>query len=211
MTATPTFETPCLFRSSNPIASQLNFSSSILANPISGRLRRKPAGAQILHSTKNLLQSPGDLELPGLLEGAPGHGSKEMSFEVLSNPNQSGISGFSKSSREQSIDGMKLAHMGGLCFFSFIQWHCSIWCLFSIPHIFLGFGEASQDSPSTTAMSTLPVWLSHKTLEQREAKTNRCTVSVPKCATGDQGVTGEGNKWISLLNIVFYNLQQSLE
>lgn len=137
-----------------------------------------------------------------------------MSFEVLSNPNQSGILGFSKTSRlhgEQSIDEMNLAHMGGLRFFSFIQWHCSIWCLFSIPHIFLGFGEASQESPSTTATSTLPVWLSHKTLELREAKTNRCTVSVPECCTGDQELTGEGNKWTSLLNIVFYNLQQSLE
>lgn len=44
VTATPTLETPHLFRSSNPIARQLKFSSRILANPISGRLRRKPAG-----------------------------------------------------------------------------------------------------------------------------------------------------------------------
>lgn len=42
-----------------------------------------------------------------------------MGFEVLSNPKQSGILGFSKTSRlqrEQSRDGMDLAHMCGLCF-----------------------------------------------------------------------------------------------
>lgn len=183
MTATPTSETPRLFRSSNPTASQLSFSSSILANPISGRLRGKPAGAQIPHGTKKLPQSPRDLERPGLLEGAPAHGRNEMSFEALSNPNQSGILGFSKSSRlhrEQSIDGMNLAHMGGLCFFSFIQWHCSIWCLFSIPHILLGFGEASQDSPSTTATSTLPVWLSHKTTGTEGSKDQQVHSQCPK-------------------------------
>lgn len=150
------------------------------------------------------------MEQPGLLEG----GGNERSFEVLSSPNQSGILGFSKTSRlqrEQSIAGMNLAHMARLCFFSFVRWHCSIWCLFSIPHIFLGFGEASQDSPSTTALSTLPAWLAHKTLQQREAKTSRCTASVPKCGSGDQEVAGERNRRTSLLNIVFYNLQQSLE
>lgn len=74
-----------------------------------------------------------------------------------------------------------------------------------------GVGEAPQGSPSTTVTSTLPGWLSHTNTGTEGSKDQQVHGQRQRCGTGDQEETGEGNQWTSLLNIVFYNLQQSLE
>lgn len=72
-------------------------------------------------------------------------------------------------------------------------------------------GEASQDSPSTTAMRTPSLALTANTGTEGSKDKQVHSQCPQNVAPPSQGVTGEGNKSISLLNIVFYNLQQSLE